>query len=50
MEKLKVRHIVGWRERETLVRRNRVRMRASAGAFRVPSLLATATAEPKKKT
>jgi hypothetical protein len=47
MQKLKVRLIVGWRERENQVRRIRSRMRASA-AFKgapMPALL-----ELKKKT
>lgn len=38
MDKLRVRHIVGWRERESQVRRNKVRMRESAGAFRIAAL------------
>lgn len=46
MEKLKVRHVVGWREREAQVRTTRLRMRASA-AMKAAS---TRAAEALKKT
>lgn len=47
MEKLKTRSIVGWRQRENDVRRTRVRMRASASAFKGSPQTAV---DSKKKT